>query len=160
MAEKAINPLRRRMIEDMTIRNFDRRTEQSYFRAMPSCRRYWERRPDQLTFEDVLRYQLRLGQSGLAPSSINVAMTALRFFFRVTLRRAEAVDYIPIAPLGCVRSSRRIRGATLLGRCICKVLPKSRLFELIAMKMTSGGFHTCSFFNRAPHHHLGSPAVA
>ena len=51
--------------------------------------------PTQLTFEDVRRYQLQLGQSGLAPSSINVAMTALRFFFRVTLRRPEAVDYIP-----------------------------------------------------------------
>ena len=97
MAEEAINPLRRRMIEDMTIRNFDRRTQQAYLRAVRSCCRYCERRPDQLTFEDVRRYQLQLGQSGLAPSSINVAMTALRFFFRVTLRRPEAVDYIPIA---------------------------------------------------------------
>ncbi len=80
MAEEAINPLRRRMIEDMTIRNFDRRTQQAYLRAVRSCCRYCERRPDQLTFEDVRRYQLQLGQSGLAPSSINVAMTALRFF--------------------------------------------------------------------------------
>ncbi len=97
MAEEAINPLRRRMIEDMTIRNFEQRTQQSYLRAVRSCCRYCERRPDQLAFEDVRRYQLQLGQSGLAPSSINVAMTAQRFFFRVTLRRPEAVDYIPIA---------------------------------------------------------------
>jgi len=97
MAEEAINPLRRRMIEDMTIRNFDQRTQQSYLRAVRSCCRYCERRVEDLTFDDVRRYQLHLGQCGLAPSSINGAMVALRFFFRVTLRRAEAVDYIPIA---------------------------------------------------------------
>ena len=33
MAEEAINPLRRRMIEDMITRNFDRRTQQAYLRA-------------------------------------------------------------------------------------------------------------------------------
>ena len=97
MAEEAINPLRRRMIEDMTIRNFDARTQQSYIRSVRSCCRYCDRRPSELTFEDVRRYQLHLGQSGLAPASVNGAMVALRFFFRVTLKRPEALDYIPIA---------------------------------------------------------------
>jgi len=97
MAEEAINPLRRRMIEDMTIRNFDQRTQQAYIRSVRSCCRYCGQRPEALTFEDVRRYQLHLGQCGLAASSINGAMVALRFFFRVTLRRPEAVDYIPIA---------------------------------------------------------------
>jgi integrase/recombinase XerD len=97
MAEEAINPLRRRMIEDMTIRNFDQRTQQAYIRSVRSCCRYCDRRPEELTFEDVRRFQLHLGQCGLAPSSVNGAMVALRFFFRVTRRRPEAVDYIPIA---------------------------------------------------------------
>jgi site-specific recombinase XerD len=44
----------------------------------------------------VRRYQLHLVQYGLAPASVNGAMVALRFFFRVTLKRPEAVDYIPI----------------------------------------------------------------
>jgi site-specific recombinase XerD len=97
MTEEAINPLRRRMIEDMTIRNFDQRTQQTYIRSVRSCCRYCDRRPAELTFEDVRQYQLHLVQSGLAPASINGAMVALRFFFRVTLKRPEAVDYIPIA---------------------------------------------------------------
>jgi site-specific recombinase XerD len=97
MAGEAINPLRRRMIEDMTIRNFDQRTQQAYIRSVRSCCGYCGRRPEALTFEDVRRYQLHLGQCGLAASSINGAMVALRFFFRVTLRRPEALDYIPIA---------------------------------------------------------------
>jgi site-specific recombinase XerD len=96
MPEEAIHPLRLRMLEDMTIRNFDVRTQQSYIRSVRSCCRYCDRAPSELTFEDVRRYQLHLTQSGLAPASINGAMVALRFFFRVTLKRPEAVDYIPI----------------------------------------------------------------
>ena len=96
MTEEAINPLRRRMIEDMTIRNFDERTQQSYIRSVRSCCRYCDRRPAELTFEDVRQYQLHLTQCGLAPASVNGAMVALRFFFRVTLKRPEAIDYIPI----------------------------------------------------------------
>jgi len=96
MTVEAINPLRRRMIEDMTIRNFDQRTQSSYLRSVRSCCRYCDRGPAELTFEDVRRYQLHLVQSGLAPASVNGAMVALRFFFRVTLKRPEAVDYIPI----------------------------------------------------------------
>ena len=94
MTEQAINPLRRRMIEDMTIRNFDQRTQQSYLRSVRSCCRYCDRKPAELTFEDVRQYQLHLVQCGLAPASVNGAMVALRFFFRVTLMRPEAVDYI------------------------------------------------------------------
>jgi integrase/recombinase XerD len=60
MAEEAINPLRRRMIEDMTIRNFDQRTQQAYIRSVRSCCRYCDRRPEELTFEDVRRFQLHL----------------------------------------------------------------------------------------------------
>jgi site-specific recombinase XerD len=85
MAEEAMHPLRRKMVEDMTIRNFDLRTQKSYIRSVRSCCRYCDRQPNELTFEDVRRYQLHLGQCGLAPSSVNGAMVALRFFFRVTL---------------------------------------------------------------------------
>ena len=104
MTEEVINPLRRRMIEDMTIRNFDPRTQQSYMRSVRGCCRFCDRAPAELTFEDVRRYQLHLTQCGLAPASINGAMVALRFFFRVTLQRPEAVDYIPI-----VREPQQLR---------------------------------------------------
>ena len=97
MTVEAVHPLRRRMVEDMTIRNFDPRTQQSYLRSVRSCCRYCDRTPTELTFEDVRRYQLHLVQCGLAPASVNGAMVALRFFFRVTLKRPEALDYIPIA---------------------------------------------------------------
>ena len=97
MSEEIISPLRRKMIEDMTVRNLDERTQRGYIRAVRSCCGYCSRRPAQLTFEDVRRFQLHLIENGLAPGSVNGAMVGLRFFFRVTLRRPEALDYIPMA---------------------------------------------------------------
>jgi site-specific recombinase XerD len=97
MSEEAINPLRRRMIEDMTARNLDEATQRGYLRSVRACCRYCGRGPGQLTFEDIRRFQLHLMESGLKPASVNGAMIGLRFFFRVTLRRPEALDYIPMA---------------------------------------------------------------
>jgi site-specific recombinase XerD len=97
MSDGAINPLRRRMIEDMTARNLDESTQRGYLRAVQSCCHYCGRPPQHLTYEDVRRYQLQLMQSGLAPGSVNSAMVGLRFFFRVTLKRPDALDYIPMA---------------------------------------------------------------
>jgi site-specific recombinase XerD len=97
MSDEIISPLRRRMIEDMTIRNLDGRTQHGYIRAVRLCGDYCGRHPAHLTFEDVRRFRLHLVESGLAPGSINSAMVGLRFFFRTTLRRPEALDYIPMA---------------------------------------------------------------
>src|SRR5271170_1631427 len=97
MAEDIVHPLRLRMIEDMTARNLDEKTQRGYIRSVRSCCRFCHKQPAQLTFEDVRRFQLQLMQSGLAPGSVNSAMVGLRFFFRVTLRRPEALDYIPMA---------------------------------------------------------------
>ncbi len=97
MSEEIINPLRRRMIEDMTARNLDEKTQRGYLRAVRSCSRYCGRPPGRLTFDDVRRFQLHLIESGLRPASVNGAMVGLRFFFKVTLRRPEALDYIPMA---------------------------------------------------------------
>ena len=97
MTEAAINPLRRRMIEDMTVRNLSEGTQRVYIRSVQACCRYCNRKPSELTFEDVRAFRLQLVESGLAPGSVNGAMVGLRFFFRVMMRRPEALDYIPMA---------------------------------------------------------------
>jgi integrase/recombinase XerD len=97
MAEEAVSPLRRRMIEDMTARNLSEATQRGYIRSVRACSQYCRRAPTKLTFEDVRRFQLHLIESGLAAGSVNSAMVGLRFFFRVTLKRSEALDYIPMA---------------------------------------------------------------
>ena len=58
MAE--ISPLRRRMIEDMTIRNLSPATQQSYIYAVAKFSRHFGRSPDRLGLEDVRAYQLHL----------------------------------------------------------------------------------------------------
>jgi len=97
MSEEIISPLRRRMIEDMTIRNLDEKTQRGYLRSVASCSQFCGRHPAHMTFEDVRRFQLHLVERGLSPASVNGAMVGLRFFFRTTLRRPEALDYIPMA---------------------------------------------------------------
>ena len=97
MTEEVMHPLRRRMLEDMTVRNLSEGTQQVYIRSDRTCCRYCNKKPGELTFEDVRTFRLHLVESTLAPRSVNGAMVGLRFFFRVTLGRPEALDYIPMA---------------------------------------------------------------
>jgi hypothetical protein len=55
-----ISPLRRRMIEDMTLRNLLPATQQSYLNAVSKFSRYFSRSPDRLGLEDVHAFQVHL----------------------------------------------------------------------------------------------------
>jgi integrase/recombinase XerD len=61
MTDKAISPLRRRMIEDMTIRRLSPNTQHQYIRHVKSFADFVGRSPEKTTAEDVHRYQLHLG---------------------------------------------------------------------------------------------------
>jgi len=82
--------LRRRMIDDMTLRNLSPTTQQSYVYAVAKFSRYFDRSPDLLGVEEVRAYQIHLAGQGLSWSHINQVSCALRFFFGVTLGRQEA----------------------------------------------------------------------
>jgi site-specific recombinase XerD len=103
MTDKAISPLRRRMIEDMTIRKLAPKTQASYIRAVRNFTIFLGRSPDQASAEDLRGYQLHLASSGVAVPSQNATVTALRFFFTVTLARGEATDRMPF-----VREPRKL----------------------------------------------------
>jgi site-specific recombinase XerD len=90
MTEQAISPLRRRMIEDMTIRGFTTGTQQSYIRVVRDFTAFLGRPPDQADAEDLRRYQLHMRSQGASATSMNAAVSALRFFFGVTLGREDA----------------------------------------------------------------------
>ena len=83
MAE--MSPLRRRMIEDMTIRNLSPATQQSYIHAVSKFSRHFGRSPDRLGLEDVRAYQVHLISKGVSWASLNQVVCALRFFYGVTL---------------------------------------------------------------------------
>ncbi len=86
MAE--MSPLRRRMIEDMTIRNLSPATQQSYLHAISKFSQYFGRSPDRLGLEDVRALQVHLASKGVSWGSLNQAVCALRFFYGVTLGQA------------------------------------------------------------------------
>ena len=97
MTDQAMSPLRRRMIEDMTIRNLSPKTQQGYIRTIKNFTAFLRRSPDTATFEDVRRFQLHLVRSGVGVGALNSAVTALRFFFKVTLGRGDIEKHTQIA---------------------------------------------------------------
>jgi integrase/recombinase XerD len=93
MTDQAVSPLRRRMIEDMTIRKFAPKTQHDYVQRVKNFAAFLGRSPDTATFEDVRRYQLHLTASGVGVASLNQTVSTLRFFFRVTLKRHDIVEH-------------------------------------------------------------------
>jgi site-specific recombinase XerD len=84
-----INPLRQRMIGDMTARHFGEKTQKDYIRCVKNLAAFIGRPPETATAEDLRLYRLHLVQSPLGAGSVNSAMTALRFFFSITLDRYD-----------------------------------------------------------------------
>jgi integrase/recombinase XerD len=95
MADTHVSPLRQRMIDDMTMRNFAPRTQEGYIRAVKAFAAFLGRSPAAASVEDVRRFQLHLVSTGAGVPTINGALTALRFFFTVTLRQPAIVADLP-----------------------------------------------------------------
>ncbi len=93
MTDEAMSPLRRRMIEDMTIRKFAPKTQHDYLQRVKNFAAFLGRSPDTASFEDVRRYQLHLTTSGVGVPTLNQAVSPLRFFFRVTLKRHDVLEH-------------------------------------------------------------------
>ena len=89
MSEKPISPLRARMIEDMTVRNFVPATQREYIRAVKKLAAFLKRSPDTATADDLRAFQVHLSETGAKPGVINATVTALRFFFNVTVGKPE-----------------------------------------------------------------------
>ena len=86
---QTVSPLRQRMIDDMRMRKFADKTQSHYIRAVKQFTRYLGRSPDTANVEDLRRYQLHLVDQGTSPASLNAAISGLKFFFDITLDRAE-----------------------------------------------------------------------
>jgi integrase/recombinase XerD len=106
MAE--LSPLRRRMIEDMTVRNMSPATQRSYISAVSKFSRYFGKSPERLDLEDVRGFQVHLVSTGVSWPDLNQIVRALRFFYGVTLGEAEVPERIP-----CARAPRKLP----TGRC-------------------------------------------
>lgn len=107
-----MTPLRRRMIEDLRIRNRSPRTIEAYVRAVARFAAFHGRSPEQLGPEDVRTYQLHLLDRKTSWPVFNLTVCALRFIYRVTLRRDWTVERLPYGKRGrrlpCVLSQEEV----------------------------------------------------
>lgn len=92
-----LSPLRRRMIEDMTVCNLSPATQRSYISALSKFSRYFGRSPDRLELEDVRAFQVHLVSTGISWPALNQIVCALRFFYGVTLGEVLIPERIPYA---------------------------------------------------------------
>src|SRR5437764_6952796 len=95
---RPVSPLRARMIEDMTVRGFKDDTRRDYVRHVRAFAAFIGRSPATATAEELRLCQLHQTRSGLQPPSINSAVSALRFFFTVTLDRPDLARRLTVVP--------------------------------------------------------------
>jgi site-specific recombinase XerD len=90
-----MTPLRQRMTEDMQLRNLSPDTQRSYLHQISQLARYFKKSPDMLGPPEIRSYQLHLIQEKeLAPSSLLVAVSAIRFLYSVTLQRDWRLEQV------------------------------------------------------------------
>jgi site-specific recombinase XerD len=77
------------MIEDMRMRKLAAKTQSGYIRAVRHFAGFLGRSPDTASAEDLRRYQLHLVDRGILPITLNATITGLKFFFEVTVNRAD-----------------------------------------------------------------------
>src|ERR1700674_42776 len=94
MTDQAMSPLRRRMIEDMAIHKFAQKTQHDYVQRVKDFAAFLGRPPDTAKSEDVRGFRLHLTSSGAGTPKINATVSALRFFFNVTLDRADLAKHL------------------------------------------------------------------
>ena len=94
MTDKHIIRLRHRMIEDMSLRHFGEKTQKDYIRAVKNLKIFLQRSPDTASNEDLRLFRLHLAENRVGAPTINSTVSALRFFFTVTLDRADAVRHL------------------------------------------------------------------
>jgi integrase/recombinase XerD len=93
---RPVSALRARMIEDMSVRGLTEDTRSKYIREVRVFAAFIRRPPDTATAEDLRRFQLHQTQIGMQPPSINNSVSALRFFFTVTLDRPDLARRLTI----------------------------------------------------------------
>jgi hypothetical protein len=88
---QAVSPLRQRMLDDMRMRKLGGKTQAAYVRAVYRLAAFLQGSPDTASAEDLRRFQLDMVDGGTSPIKVNATITGLKFFFDITLDRAELV---------------------------------------------------------------------
>jgi integrase/recombinase XerD len=97
MEWKPVSALQKRMIEDMQLRGFSSRTQDSYVRSVLGLAVYYNRSPDLLNEEDLRKYFVHLTcERKLARPTVTIALCGIKFFYVKTLRRDWSLTGVPV----------------------------------------------------------------
>jgi integrase/recombinase XerD len=140
-----MTPLRRRMIEDLQLRGYAKRTVEAYVHPVVQLATFYDRSPDQLTEEEVRRYLVHLAVTRkVARSTQTIALCGIKFFFEQTLGREWSIFGIARPPrskklpvvlsrdevwqiLGCVRHTTYRACLTTIYCCGLRLLEGAHL---------------------------------
>ena len=86
--EKPVSDLRRRLLQDMTNRNFGDKTRHDYIKHIETLARFIGRSPDTVTADELRRFQADQIEQGAQPPKMNSQASALRFFLTITCGRS------------------------------------------------------------------------
>lgn len=144
-----MTPLRQRMTEDMQVRNLAANTQLSYVQQVSLFARHFNKSPEDLGPEEIRAYQVYLtNEKKLAPGSVLIAVAALRFLYKISLKRDWPFDEVIPAPkkpqrlpvvlspeevqqfLGCVSNTKH---RAILTTCYAAGL---RISEAVRLKPT------------------------
>lgn len=90
-----MTPLRQRMVEDMQVRNLSPNTQSSYVQQVSLFARYFGKSPEVLGPDEIRTYQVYLtNERKLAAGSILIAVAALRFLYRITLKKTWTFEEV------------------------------------------------------------------
>ena len=94
-----MTPLRQRMTEVMRVRNPAENTQLSYVQQVSLFARHFNKSPEHLGPEDIRAYPVYLtDEKKLAPGSVLIAVAALRFLCKISLKRDWPFDEVIPAP--------------------------------------------------------------
>ena len=80
--------LRQRLIEEIALRGYSPKTQEAYVHAVACLAQHYGRPPDELSDEQLRAYLLHLHRdTPKAASTLNVAVSGLRFFYQRVLHR-------------------------------------------------------------------------
>src|SRR5512139_1838554 len=87
-----MTPLRKRMVEEMTLRNFAPHTIESYVGHVARFARHFGKSPETLGREEVRQYLLYLVEERKSGwPTYNTALASLRYLYRWILKQGEVV---------------------------------------------------------------------
>ena len=132
--ERPVGALRQRMLEDMAMRGLRSHTQHDRVRFVRSFAAFLGRSPDTAQAEDIRRLQVHQRESGVQPPAINGSVSALRFFFTVTLDRPMETRHFGQWRMAVLEPEKRVdarhtcrhKSETLLRLCIPRLASRPR----------------------------------